>query len=124
MQSATAPVALDVKRLRIAGIVMLAGAFALRFLSLPSIVVCPLRATTGVPCPFCGMTRSVAAIGRGDLGASLTFNPGGILLVVLAIVVVVAWRWRRITIPTWGLVAFFAVLWIYQLFKYTTGRPL
>ena len=121
---ATAPVRLDLGHLRFAGIVMLLGALALRFTSLPSVVLCPLRAVTGVPCPFCGMTRSVAALGRGDLGASLTFNPGGIFLVALAILLIVAWRWRRVAIPAWGVAAFFAVLWAYQLFKYTTGRPL
>jgi Protein of unknown function (DUF2752) len=121
---ATAPVRFDLGHLRIAGIVMLLGALALRFMSLPSVVLCPLRAVTGVPCPFCGMTRSVAALGRGDLGDSLTFNPGGIVLVAVAVLLIVAWRWRRVAIPAWGVAAFFAVLWAYQLFKYTTGRPL
>lgn len=121
---ATAPVRLDLRHLRIAGLVMLLGAIALRFASLPAIVVCPLRRLTGVPCPFCGMTRSVAEVARGDIGASLALNPGGILLVALAILLIVAWRWRRVAIPTWAVVAFFALLWAYQLFKYATGRPL
>lgn len=122
---ATAPVALDLKRLRIAGAAMLLGALAFRFVSLPSVVLCPLRRVTGVPCPFCGMTRSVTAVARGDLGASLALNPGGIALVVAAIVLLVlGWRWRRIAVPTWAVVTFFVLLWAFQLFKYTTGRPL
>ena len=53
-------------------------------------LVCPLRATTGVPCPFCGMTRAVTSAVRGDVAASLRYNPGGIVLVALAIVVLLA----------------------------------
>ncbi|MGI8795720.1 MAG: DUF2752 domain-containing protein [Acidimicrobiia bacterium] len=122
---ATAPVDLDLKRLRIAGAGMLVGALVFSFVSLPSVVLCPLRRVTGVPCPFCGMTRSVTAVARGDLGASLALNPGGIALVVAAIaLLLVGWRWRRIAVPTWAVVTFFGLLWAYQLFKYTTGRPL
>ncbi len=104
---------------------MLVGALVFSFVSLPSVVLCPLRRVTGVPCPFCGMTRSVTAVARGDLGASLALNPGGIALVVAAIaLLLVGWRWRRIAVPTWAVVTFFGLLWAYQLFKYATGRPL
>src|SRR3982074_1850794 len=44
---------------------------------------CPLRTLTGVPCPFCGMTRSVTAAVHGDLAHSLVLNPAGIVAVVL-----------------------------------------
>ncbi|HEX5614778.1 MAG TPA: DUF2752 domain-containing protein [Acidimicrobiia bacterium] len=66
-------------------------------------LVCPLRATTGIPCPFCGMTRAVTAAVRGDVAASLRYNPGGIVLVVLAIAVLVApllLRDRGVRLPT------------------------
>ena len=43
-------------------------------------IACPLRAATGVPCPFCGMTRAVVAAVHGHLGTSLAFNPGGIVV--------------------------------------------
>ena len=39
-------------------------------------VPCPLLTLTGIPCPLCGMTRSVTVAFRGDLLASLRFNPG------------------------------------------------
>ncbi len=125
MQTAVAPVNLDLKGLRFAAVTMLVGALVFRFASLPSVVLCPLRRLTGVPCPFCGMTRSVVAVGHGDLGASLALNPGGIVLVVGAIaLLLVGRRWRRLAVPTWAIATFFALLWAYQLFKYATGRPL
>ncbi len=33
--------------------------------------VCLLKATTGVPCPGCGLTHSFVALAHGDLAASL-----------------------------------------------------
>jgi len=75
---------------------------------------CPLRAATGIPCPLCGMTRSVVAAVHGHLMTSLTFNPAGIL-VVLAAVLLVVLRPRRIVIRgPWLLVAF-AALWVWNV---------
>jgi hypothetical protein len=36
---------------------------------------CPFRATTGVNCPFCGMTRATIALGHGDVHGALGFHP-------------------------------------------------
>ena len=47
-------------------------------------LACPLRSITGIPCPLCGMTRACIVAVHGHLGASLAFNPGGILVVLLA----------------------------------------
>jgi uncharacterized protein DUF2752 len=114
----------ELQPLRLAGAGML-GVAAVRPL-LPSTPgwPCPLRTFTGIPCPFCGMTRGVTAAMHGDFGASLVFNPGAIVLIVLAVLLLVAWRRRSATIPVWVIFGFFAVLWAYQLFKYATGRPL
>lgn len=38
-------------------------------------VPCPMRAGLGVDCPFCGFTRGMAALARGDLTAALRDNP-------------------------------------------------
>ncbi len=85
---------------------------------------CPLRAMTGVPCPFCGMTRGVTDAVHGDVTAAAALNPGSVLLVVAAVVLLVAWRRRTATFPAWLPYALVATLWAYQLFKYATGRPL
>jgi hypothetical protein len=37
--------------------------------------LCPLRALTGVPCPFCGGTTAVADLGRGRWLAALRASP-------------------------------------------------
>jgi len=39
---------------------------------------CGFKVLTGAPCPGCGMTRSVGALLRGDLAASLRFHPLGL----------------------------------------------
>lgn len=43
-------------------------------------IACPLR-QAGLPCPSCGITRSLAALYAGDLEASRAFHPAGSWLV-------------------------------------------
>ena len=79
---------------------------------------------TGVPCPFCGMTRGVTAAGARAVERGVLVQPGAFLVVAMALVLLVAWRWQRVRIPVWAVFVFFAALWAFQLFKYSTGRPL
>ena len=69
------------------------------------------------PCPMCGMTRAVVAAAHGDVIDSLRFNPAGIVLLVVAVVLVLrpafaraAWR-----IPLWATLATVGALWAYNL---------
>lgn len=48
---------------------------------LPVDVRCPLLATTGVPCPFCGITRLTDHLLHGDLALAVSTDPFGVLLV-------------------------------------------
>lgn len=48
-------------------------------------VLCPFRLVTGLPCPFCGMTRSLLALGRGDVAASVALHPLGPVVALLAV---------------------------------------
>jgi hypothetical protein len=122
---ASNPVEVHLKPLRLLGAVMLAGAVVKPYLpDQAGLPPCPLRTLTGIPCPFCGMTRGVTALVHGHLSAAFGFNPGAFLVVAAAIVLLVAWRWQRVRIPVWAVFLFFALLWSYQLFKYSTGRPL
>jgi hypothetical protein len=125
-RTASSPLDLDLKPLRFGAAAMF-GIAAIRP-ALPAAVPlgppCPLRTLTGIPCPFCGMTRGVIALLHGDVSAALSFNPGAFLIVAMALGLLVAWRWQRVRIPMWAVFLFFAVLWAYQLFKYSTGRPL
>lgn len=44
--------------------------------SLPeALTVCPLKLSTGVPCPTCGATRAVLALLRGQLGLAFRLHP-------------------------------------------------
>lgn len=110
--------------LRAAGLLVVPAAVALSVSPVDPVPPCPLRTLTGIPCPLCGSTRGVIAAIHGDLGHALSLNPAAIAVLVLAVLMVAGWRIERIRIPVWGIVATFAVLWAYQLFKYGTGRPL
>jgi hypothetical protein len=122
--TASKPLELDLKPLRFGAAGMLAVAAASPILPVTPVPPCPLRTFTGIPCPFCGMTRGVTSLVHGQLSAAFSYNPGAFLIVAMAVVLLIAWRWQRVRIPMWAVFLFFAVLWAYQLFKYSTGRPL
>ena len=84
---------------------------------------CPFRLATGVPCPLCGVTRSLIVLGDGDLERSWGFAPLGpaVLAVSLAFLVAAAitgLRQRAFRVPRWvpvTLLAAVAVSWAIQL---------
>ncbi len=45
--------------------------------SLPEL--CYFRATTGLNCPGCGLTRSFISLAHGELALAWHYNPGGVL---------------------------------------------
>ena len=67
-------------------------------------VACWVRATTGVECPTCGMSRSFVAFFHGDLGHAFRYHPVGPVIAVgtvtvLVVVVGLALSRRK---PLWG----------------------
>lgn len=36
---------------------------------------CPFLTVTGLPCPFCGLSRATLALGSGDFGAAFNHHP-------------------------------------------------
>ncbi len=97
-----------------AGLVTIAAVYPV--LPVHPSVACPLRAATGIPCPFCGMTRAVVAAAHLHLGASLAFNPGGIVVLALAIVAVARPQWlARVRLPWWSFAVAFAALWVWNI---------
>ena len=77
----------------VTGIFLAAGAVqvGLTFFHLPG-WPCPFRATTGKPCPGCGMSRALAALVRGDWGDAIflhafapLFGAAGLLLLLAAV---------------------------------------
>lgn len=56
-------------------------------ISYSSFILCPFLELSGLPCLFCGMTRSFMSMGGLDIGQAFTFHPLGpafYLLTVLA----------------------------------------
>jgi len=57
--------------------------------------VCPIKLTSGYPCPSCGSTRSILAILHGDYMEALLLNPlgyiGMILIIVTSILMFIDW---------------------------------
>ncbi len=47
-------------------------------------VFCPLRFTTGIPCPGCGLTRSFCALSKGQFTAAVGYHLFGPLLYLAA----------------------------------------
>ena len=79
-------------------------------------IACPLRAATGIPCPFCGMTRAVVAAVHGHLETSLAFNPGGIVVLALAVVLLLRPQWlARFKVPLWSFAVMFGALWVWNI---------
>ena len=72
------------------GRAMIIGSFAYGILALLPIPIfsCPWKSCTGLPCPGCGMTRSVMALLKGDIALSLKEN--ALTLVILLFFLVVA----------------------------------
>jgi len=61
--------------------------------------ICWLHSTTGIPCPGCGLTRSMSCAVRGALTESWAYHPFGVLFLaffVLVIVVSLLPRRRRL----------------------------
>lgn len=64
------------------------GTGALPFADEP---LCALRRVALVGCPTCGLTRSIAALARGELVASLALHPWGVPLAAQLLAAWAAW---------------------------------
>ena len=118
-------VAVDVRPLRLAGAAMLAIAATAPSLGSGHLgLPCPLRTLTGVPCPFCGMTRGVTAFVHGDVARAALLDPGSVLIVLAAAVLLATWRVHRVSAPAWIVPTIVALLWAFELVKYRLGLPL
>ncbi len=80
---------------RLLALALLAGSLLLPILAFDwvtspqALVLCPLRAVTGIPCPSCGLTRALAHLERGHLAQALKFHPFSPLILLLAVVLFV-----------------------------------
>lgn len=77
-------------------------------------VLCPIRRTTGVPCPSCGLTRSWSAVAHGRLGDGFRMHPLGPFAFAAAVALSLTprrWLERAPAYPEGSLEAF-AAAWI------------
>jgi hypothetical protein len=81
---------------------------------------CPFRNTTGIDCPFCGMTRATVALGGGHWHDALAVHPLAplVLIGLGALLVIIALGRGDVLVPgkrPLVLLAAIAVLWILRL---------
>jgi len=114
----------DLNALRGIGVAMLGVAAVRPLVPFEFVPPCPLRTLTGVPCPLCGMTRGVTAAVHLEFGRAVFLNPGSIAAVVISLLVLLAWRTKRVKIPVWVVFVLLGLMWSWELFKYATGRAL
>lgn len=94
----------------------------------PSIVTCPLRALTGLPCPLCGMTHSLISFGNGDFLAGLSQAPAIPLVLALTITLLVLGpvaliRGRGLRFPAWGAVAVVTIVVVAWALRLSATLP-
>ena len=114
------PRQVELKRvpLQVGSALFFAGIVTLPLLPAHDGVLCPLRAATGIPCPFCGMTTSVGAIGRGRLYEAAAANPAGLVALACALAVVIL-RPPLVRVPVGPLLVALGAMWVFQLFRFS-----
>jgi hypothetical protein len=104
------------RNLRVAAAGVVGAAVVWPFLPVHPPFACPLRVTTGIPCPLCGMTRAGVAMAQADVVGALRYNPGVILLVaVLAVALLRPAVLLHLRLPVWVLGAALGALWIWNV---------
>lgn len=52
----------------------------------PASEVCLLKSATGIPCPFCGTTRSVMCVAKAEFLEAVLLNPLGLLVAGMVVI--------------------------------------
>jgi hypothetical protein len=108
---------IDPGDLRFAGGLMVIMALIRPFIPLDLGVLCPLRAVTGVPCPFCGMTTSVTAAVHLDFAGAFAANPAGIVAVAVALFLLIR-RPAGVIVSMPFLLLALGAMWAFELSRY------
>ena len=62
----------------------------------PQVSLCGFLWLTGRPCPFCGMTRALACLLKGNLAPALDFHPLSPLALTALLIVFLGGPWRMV----------------------------
>jgi Protein of unknown function (DUF2752) len=114
------------------GAVLVAGVVGLAALRLPGrpATLCLLRATTGIPCPFCGFTTAGVHLGHADIVGAAASSPLAVATCVGFILapfirrspLAIRWRampprWRQV-VPVTAILTVLAASEIWQLIRF------
>ena len=80
--------------------------YAKNWFGISDVKICFIRNATGIPCPSCGSSRAVEALIHGDVIASVLFNPFGIIIAAIMVVLPLWLLYDAISKQS-GLYAFF-----------------
>ncbi|MDF1595390.1 MAG: DUF2752 domain-containing protein [Acidimicrobiia bacterium] len=108
---------IDAGDLRFAGGLMVLLALIRPLIPMELGVLCPLRAVTGVPCPFCGMTTSVTATVHLDLAEAFVANPAGIVAVGVALFLLIR-RPTSVRVSMPFVLVSLGAMWAFELSRY------
>jgi len=108
-------VAFDARTARLSGAALAAGGLLWAATPIHPPLACPLRSLTGIPCPVCGMTRAVTAAMRGDLWASLRYQPAGIVLLAIGLFMLARRSRDPVRVPVWMILSGLALMWAWNL---------
>lgn len=82
---------------------------------------CPMLTATGIPCPFCGMTRSVRSLAQLDMAGSLRYQPFGAIALLCGFVLLLMWAIPKtrtvsaVRVPLVVVVIAVGVSWIWNI---------
>jgi len=76
-------------------LLLFAGIGAFVLVSMKFFQGCPIRHLTGIPCPTCGVTRSLASLVRLDFARALHFHP---LSLPICLAILIAFHYKPLHI--------------------------
>jgi hypothetical protein len=68
--------------------------------------LCPFLYLTKLPCPFCGMTRALCALAKGEWAAATGLHPLSPLALAVIVALLAGWRMPPRVLAALGVVFF------------------